>query len=168
VPGLAIEVQGLTRQYGSRVAVDRVSFSVQRGEIFGIIGRNGAGKTTTVECLQGLRRRTGGSIRVLGLDPASQRREPSLRIGSQLQESALPERIKVWEALDLFAGFNHVPTDWHSLLKELGLERDRKTAFANLSGGQQRRGSCGVPESSGESILAWARVLECHMPASAA
>ena len=97
-----VEVAHLEKRYGDYVAVEDVSFTVEEGEIFGILGPNGAGKTTTVECLQGLRTSDGGDLRVLGLDP--RRDTPQLRrlIGSQLQESALPDRLKVWEALSLF------------------------------------------------------------------
>jgi len=90
-----IEVESLVKRYGSNLAVEDVSFEVRQGEIFGLLGPNGAGKTTTVECLQGLRRADGGHLRVLGLDPHEQTGEPRRRIGSQLQESALPDRIKV-------------------------------------------------------------------------
>src|SRR5262249_30205665 len=100
-----IEVNQLHKEYGDHVAVDDVSFTVAKGEIFGILGPNGAGKTTTVECVEGLREPDGGTIRVLGLDPVKDRRELVTRIGVQLQESHLPERLKVWEALDLYSSF---------------------------------------------------------------
>ena len=100
-----IVVDGLTKRYGKLTVVDHISLDVRRGEIFGILGRNGAGKTTTIECLQGLRRADGGRLRVLGLDPLAEAAELRKRIGSQLQESALPARIKVWEALHWFASF---------------------------------------------------------------
>ncbi len=93
-----IEVDGLRKTYGTTVAVDDLSFTVGRGEIFGILGPNGAGKTTTVESLAGLRRPDRGRVRVLGLDPQAQGRELRQRIGLQLQQAALPERIKVREA----------------------------------------------------------------------
>jgi ABC-2 type transport system ATP-binding protein len=98
-----IEVNNLRKRYGSHVAVEDVSFQIRQGEIFGLLGRNGAGKTTTVECLQGLRRADGGRVRVLGLDPQRHSQQLRRRIGCQLQEAALPDRLKVWEALDLFA-----------------------------------------------------------------
>jgi ABC-2 type transport system ATP-binding protein len=135
----AVTVNGLVKVYGRLRAVDGVSFDVRRGEIFGIIGANGSGKTTTIECLQGLRKRDGGSIRVLGLDPASQRDALRHRIGSQLQESALPERLRVWEALDLFASMSPRSRDWRRLAKEWGLWEKRSAAFSDLSGGQQQR-----------------------------
>lgn len=135
----AVDVDGLTKVYGSLRAVDGVSFQVGTGEIFGIIGANGSGKTTTVECLQGLRQRDGGAVSVLGLDPGIQRDALRHRIGSQLQESALPERLKVWEALDLFAALSPRARDWRQLVEEWGLSEKRGTAFSDLSGGQRQR-----------------------------
>jgi ABC-2 type transport system ATP-binding protein len=116
-----------------------VSFTVDRGEIFGILGPNGAGKTTTVEILEGLRRADSGAVRVLGLDPRRERDELTRRVGVQLQESQLPERIKVWEALDLYSSFYPDPANWEELLEELGLADKRNTRFGKLSGGQKQR-----------------------------
>ncbi|MGH9060146.1 MAG: ATP-binding cassette domain-containing protein, partial [Acidimicrobiales bacterium] len=116
-----IEVTELTKRYGNRVAVDGVSFTVERGEIFGILGTNGAGKTTTVECLQGLRTADAGTISVLGLDPMRDRDELHRRVGVQLQESRLPEKLRVREALELFASFYPRPMDVESLLRRLAL-----------------------------------------------
>lgn len=135
----AIDVQGLRKVYGTNVAVDDVTFAVDEGEIFGIIGPNGSGKTTTVECLQGLRVPDAGRLSVLGLDPRREGEALRHRIGSQLQESALPDRIRVWEALDLFAATSPNPGDWRQAMVDWGLERQRNTAFANLSGGQRQR-----------------------------
>lgn len=137
--GAIIEVQGLTKRYGPRTAVEDVSFQVREGEVFGILGPNGAGKTTTVEILQGLRAADAGRIRVLGLDPQRQTRELRRRIGSQLQESALPDRIKVREALDLFASVTPGATDWQVLLDRWGLAEKANATFAGLSGGQRQR-----------------------------
>jgi ABC-2 type transport system ATP-binding protein len=134
-----IEVEGLVKRYGSLVAVDGVTFSVQPQEIFGILGPNGAGKTTTVECLQGLRPADGGSMSVLGLDPGRDAKALRARIGSQLQDSALPDRIKVWEALDLFSSISPRPLPWQHLLDDWGLAAKRNARFASLSGGQQQR-----------------------------
>ncbi len=134
-----IEVENLRKTYGSTVAVDDVSFQVAEGEIFGLLGPNGAGKTTTVECLQGLRRPDAGRIQVLGLDPQSEAQALRRRIGSQLQESALPDRIKVWEALDLFASFTPGASDWQLLMEQWGLADKRNAAFSSLSGGQRQR-----------------------------
>jgi ABC-2 type transport system ATP-binding protein len=119
--------------------VDDISFEVGEGEIFGLLGPNGAGKTTTVECLQSLRRPDGGKVQVLGLDPQSDGKTLRRLIGSQLQESALPDRIKVWEALDLFASFLPNSPDWQVLLDQWGLTDKRKTSFSSLSGGQRQR-----------------------------
>jgi ABC-2 type transport system ATP-binding protein len=119
--GPVIEVNNLRKRYGSHVAVADVSFQVHQGEIFGLLGRNGAGKTTTVECLQGLRRADGGRVRVLGLDPQRHTQQLRRRIGCQLQEAALPDRLRVWEALDLFASLTSVETDWQVLMDQWGL-----------------------------------------------
>jgi ABC-2 type transport system ATP-binding protein len=134
-----ISVNRLHKAYGSVVAVDEVCFEVNGGEIFGLLGPNGAGKTTTVECIQGLRDPTSGSIRILGLDPITQRGEVRRRIGSQLQESALPDRLKVWEALDLFASATGGSGDWRQLMDEWGLSEHAGKAFGSLSGGQRQR-----------------------------
>jgi ABC-2 type transport system ATP-binding protein len=137
--GSVIEVDNLRKRYGSRVAVEDVSFQVRQGEIFGLLGRNGAGKTTTVECLQGLRRADGGRVRVLGLDPQRHTQQLRRRIGCQLQEAALPDRLKVWEALDLFASLAPGGPDWRVLMDQWGLTDRRAASFAGLSGGQRQR-----------------------------
>jgi len=134
-----IEVQDLRKVYGSVVAVDSTSFTVNEGEIFGMVGPNGAGKTTTIECLEGLRRPDNGSARLLGMDPHAQRQTIAQRVGVQLQESALPVRLKVWEVLDLFAALYHRAVDWRPLLEQLGLAEKRNAAFGKLSGGQKQR-----------------------------
>ena len=134
-----VQVEELRKVYGSVVAVDDVSFRVYEGEIFGLVGPNGAGKTTTIECIEGLRRPDSGKVEVLGLDP--QRDGYTLRehIGVQLQEAMLQDRIKVWEALDLFASFYPVSKDWETLLEKLGLAEKRNAHFDKLSGGQKQR-----------------------------
>jgi ABC-2 type transport system ATP-binding protein len=134
-----IEVTDLTKRYGDRLAVDRVSFAVEEGEIFGILGPNGAGKTTTVESIAGLRTPDTGTIRVLGLDPRADREQLRLRVGVQLQESELPAAITVGEALELFAAFYPHPVDQSKLLDDLGLAEKRNTQFKHLSGGQKQR-----------------------------
>jgi ABC-2 type transport system ATP-binding protein len=134
-----IEVRNLRKTYGTTVAVDEISFEVKEGEIYGLLGPNGAGKTTTVECLQALRQPDSGSINVLGLDPCTQSQELRHRIGSQLQESALPDRMKVWEALDLFASVTPDALDWRVLLEQWGLAEKRRASFSSLSGGQRQR-----------------------------
>ncbi|GAA3795539.1 ABC transporter ATP-binding protein [Sphaerisporangium flaviroseum] len=134
-----IEIEGLRKSYKSGRAVDGVSLRVERGEIFGIAGPNGAGKTTVVECASGLRGRDGGTLRVLGLDPGSDRRELLQRIGVQLQEAALPDAIKVGEALRMYASFYDKPADWRALMDEWGLADKRRAGFAGLSGGWKQR-----------------------------
>ena len=134
-----IEVSDLRKHYGSRQAVDGVSFAVEEGEIFGILGPNGAGKTTTVESIAGLRTPDSGTISVLGLDPRRDRERLRTLVGVQLQESELPERITVREAVDLFASFYAEPSDPRELIGDLGLDDQRRTAYKNLSGGQKQR-----------------------------
>jgi ABC-2 type transport system ATP-binding protein len=136
---VVIEVQNLHKEYKDTVAVDDVSFAVNEGEIFGILGRNGAGKTTTVECVEGLRQADRGSVSVLGLDPQHDRAELTQLLGVQLQDSQLPDRLKVAEALDLYSSFYRDPADWRELLEMLGLQDKAGTPFRKLSGGQKQR-----------------------------
>ncbi|WP_433558647.1 ABC transporter ATP-binding protein [Pseudonocardia xinjiangensis] len=134
-----IEVDHLHKRYRDQVAVHDVSFSVEEGEIFGVLGRNGAGKTTTVECIEGLRSPDGGSISVLGLDPGRDRAALRRVLGIQLQASELPEKLRVGEALELYASFYPSPLDPGELLERWGLAAKRDTTFGNLSGGQKQR-----------------------------
>jgi ABC-2 type transport system ATP-binding protein len=136
---VVVSVDHLRVRYGDTLAVDDVSLSINRGEIFGILGPNGAGKTTTVEAIGGLRRPDGGSISVLGLDALRNRPELRQRVGIQLQASELPEKLRVGEALELFASFYDDPADPDRLLRLLGLEAKRDDRFAHLSGGQRQR-----------------------------
>ncbi len=134
-----ISVENLHKSYGDVVAADDVSFTVQPGEIFGIIGPNGAGKTTIVESLIGLREPDGGLVRVMDMNPHTQGRNLRQRIGIQLQEAVLPDQIKVWEALDLFASYYNHTVDWNSLLEQWGLSEKKNSRFGQLSGGQKQR-----------------------------
>ncbi len=134
-----IEVRGLTKRYGVQAVVDDISFHVDRGEIFGILGPNGAGKTTAVECLEGLRKRDGGEVRILGLDPRTDAHRLHQRIGVQLQETQLPEKLRVREALELYASFYPDPADWRELLGRWGLTGKANASFGKLSGGQKQR-----------------------------
>jgi ABC-2 type transport system ATP-binding protein len=134
-----VTVKNLRKTYGKTIAVDDISFEIVEGEIFGFLGPNGAGKTTTVECLQSLRHPESGEIRIIGLDPAHNAMAVRQQIGSQLQESALPDRIKVWEALDLFASVSSNAADWRILLEQWGLTEKRNANFGSLSGGQRQR-----------------------------
>lgn len=134
-----IEVTNLRKRYRDHVAVHDVSFTVEQGEIFGIVGPNGAGKTTTVECIEGLRTPDGGSISVLGLDPRRDRDELRQHVGVQLQQSELPEKLKVGEALELYSSFYRTPASGEHLMNLLGLADKRDTRFGKLSGGQKQR-----------------------------
>jgi ABC-2 type transport system ATP-binding protein len=134
-----LSVEGLRKVYGSVIAVDGLSFEVLEGEIFGMVGPNGAGKTTTIECIEGLRKPDGGQIEVFGLDPLKQDKTLRQKVGVQLQESALQDRLKVWEALDLFASFYDRSIDWNALLDRLNLTEKKNTPFDKLSGGQKQR-----------------------------
>jgi ABC-2 type transport system ATP-binding protein len=134
-----IEIRNLHKRYGGRVAVDDVSFGVEEGEIVGVIGPNGAGKTTTVECVAGLRVPDGGSVSVLGLDPLRDRAAVREVLGVQLQATRLPEKLRVGEAVALFASFYARPADGDALLERWALAEHRRTPYAALSGGQQQR-----------------------------
>jgi ABC-2 type transport system ATP-binding protein len=135
-----IQVSEVRKTYGATVAVDEVSFEVNDGEIFGLIGPNGAGKTTTMECIEGLRRPNRGTISVLGLDPFRDVYKLQERIGVQLQQAQLQKRIKVWEAVDLWASlYRKKAVDAKLLLEQLGLADKRNAWFMNLSGGQKQR-----------------------------
>ncbi|MEU8114424.1 ABC transporter ATP-binding protein [Micromonospora sp. NPDC048947] len=134
-----IEVTHLKKRYGDLVAVDDVSLAVEAGEIFGVLGPNGAGKTTTVECVAGLRVPDGGGVSVLGLDPRRDAAQLRQRVGVQLQESQLPDRLRVAEALELYASFYRNPADPAELIDKLGLGDKRNTAYKKLSGGQKQR-----------------------------
>jgi ABC-2 type transport system ATP-binding protein len=134
-----IEVTDLVKQYSDVRAVDNISFSIQPGEVFGMLGPNGAGKTTTIECIEGLRKPDQGQIRVMGMDPREDGYRLREQIGIQFQSAALPDRIKVWEALDLFASFYKRSVDSEELLTKMGLEEKRNAYIAKLSGGQKQR-----------------------------
>ena len=133
-----IEAKDFRKTYGNYVAVNGISFDVKQGEIFGLLGPNGAGKTSTLECLEGLRTPDGGSLRVAGLDPASESRKLRNLIGVQLQSAGLPESITPDEAMKFFCAYHNVAPRF-DLLERLGLTEKRKTQFYELSAGQQRR-----------------------------
>lgn len=134
-----IEVENLVKRYGDHTAVDGVSFAVEQGEIFGILGPNGAGKTTTVECVEGLRSPDGGHIRVCGIDPRRDTGELRQLLGVQLQESELPDKLKVGEAMELYSSFYREPVDWRELIETLRLTDKVNSQFRRLSGGQKQR-----------------------------
>ena len=136
---LAVQVASLRKLYGDVVAVDDVSFEVERGGIFCVIGPNGAGKTTAIECLEGLRRPDGGSVLVAGMDPMTDRARVVHKIGVQLQDVGIPPRMKAREALDLFAALYRTSIPLSELSGELGLDGSLSKQYGSLSGGQKRR-----------------------------
>jgi ABC-2 type transport system ATP-binding protein len=139
MPEPILQVDNLVKSYGDVQAVRGVSFSVEEGEVFGLLGPNGAGKTSTVEILEGLRDPDSGFVRVCGLDPQVSSRELKHEIGASLQSTSLPDKIKVIEALRLFASFYRRRRDPEELLKRFGLEEKRNAYYSKLSGGQKQR-----------------------------
>src|SRR5215472_5303117 len=133
----AVTVRGLRKSYGARMVVDGLDLDVPAGEIVGLIGANGAGKTTTVECVQGLRKPDSGQLNVLGFNPVTQAEQLRPLVGSQLQDSALPDRLRVAEALDLFS--TQRARDGGELLEQFGLAKRRRSVFSSLSGGERQR-----------------------------
>jgi ABC-2 type transport system ATP-binding protein len=134
-----IEVHNLTKHYGPVQALRGVSFEVQEGEVFGLLGPNGAGKTSTVEILEGLRPPDGGIVSVCGLDPQTPGDAFKQEIGAVLQATALPDKLRVGEAISMFASFYKRRRDPAALLKRFGLEEKRNTFYSQLSGGQKQR-----------------------------
>jgi len=135
----ALELSNLSKHYGAKRAVDGLSLHVSQGEIFGILGPNGAGKTTTVECAEGLRRPDGGRVRIFGIDPYRDRARARQLVGVQLQDSQLPDKLTVAEALALYASCYPRHADPEELMHRLGLTDKRDTRFRKLSGGQRQR-----------------------------
>jgi ABC-2 type transport system ATP-binding protein len=134
-----IEVSNLRKSYRDLRVLEDVTFSVEPGEIFGIVGPNGAGKTTTVESIAGIRFPDAGTIRVLGLDPRRDRAALRLRLGVQLQSGDLPDKMRVGEALSLYASFYPDPADPEKLLADFGLDGHRRAYYSKLSGGLKQR-----------------------------
>ena len=134
-----IQVEALHKSYGDFAAVKGIDFEVRAGEVFGLLGPNGAGKTSTVEILEGLRTRTSGRVSVLGFDPEVQTTELKDRVGVCLQATNLQEKLKVCEAMELFAAFYTRTVDGDQLLKRLQLWEKRDSYYSKLSGGQKQR-----------------------------
>lgn len=136
---IAARVEHLQLAYGPVQAVRDVTFDVQAGELLAVIGANGSGKTSTMECLEGLRRPTKGTVELLGCDPCQNRKDLYRRVGVQLQASEYPEKIKVNELCRLFSSFYEHPADWRRLLGQLGLEEKAGRMVRKLSGGEKQR-----------------------------
>lgn len=134
-----LQVENLFKSYGHVEAVRGVNFSVEEGEVFGLLGPNGAGKTSTVEILEGLRDLDSGRVSVCGLDPQRDSQALKHEIGAALQSTSLPDKLRVMEALRLFAGFYKRRRNPEELLKRFGLEEKRNTFYSQLSGGQKQR-----------------------------
>jgi ABC-2 type transport system ATP-binding protein len=134
-----IQVENLYKSYGSVEALRGVSFAVAQGEVFGLLGPNGAGKTTTVEILEGMRTPDSGTARVCGLDPEKSGEQFKQRIGAVLQSTSLPDKLRVHEALELFANFYKRRADTEQLIKRFQLEEKRGAYYSTLSGGQKQR-----------------------------
>jgi ABC-2 type transport system ATP-binding protein len=139
MPNSILQVENLVKRYGDVQAVSGVSFSVEEGEVFGLLGPNGAGKTTTVEILEGLRNLDSGRVSVCGLDPQRDSSALKHEIGAALQSTSLPDKLRVIEALRLFASFYKRGRKPDELLKRFGLEEKRNTFYSQLSGGQKQR-----------------------------
>ena len=139
VESLAVRCEGLTKRYGDVVAVNGLSLHVRRGECFGLLGPNGAGKTTTIEILEGLLTPDAGEVDVLGLRWGTDDRELRQRLGVQLQETQLAEKLTVEETLRLFRSFYHRGRTVDELLSIIELESKRRSWVGKLSGGQKQR-----------------------------
>lgn len=135
---IVLSVRDFRKVYGDTVAVDNISFDVQRGEVFGLLGPNGAGKTSTLECLEGIRQPDGGALNILGVDPVREARKLYNLIGVQLQSSGLPADMQVDEAMKFFCAYHGVAPRY-DLLERLGLEEKKHSQYRTLSAGQQRR-----------------------------
>jgi ABC-2 type transport system ATP-binding protein len=148
-----ISVEGLHKSYGAVEAVRGIDLEVGAGEVFGLLGPNGAGKTTTIEILEGLRPRTSGKVSVLGFDPAIQMNEVKDRIGVCLQATNLPDKMKVYEALELFSAF-YTRTAYHNrILHRLQLSEKKDAFYKSLSGGQKQRVALGLALLNDPTLL---------------
>ena len=135
----AVFVQGLTKVYDGKTAVDHLSFSVQSGTVFGLLGANGAGKSTTIECILGTKQADAGTVRLLGQDPKKSRRALFQRIGVQFQEGDYEKEIKVSELCEEIASLYRKPADWRALCVQFGIGEKTGMSVKNLSGGERQR-----------------------------
>lgn len=136
---VVLEVSNLTKSYGELVAIHNLSLTVERGEIFGLLGHNGAGKSSTIECILGTKKFNEGNITLLGMDPVKDRKKVFQRVGVQLQESSYQDKIKVKEVCDITYSLYTNPLDYEELLKDFKLYDKRNCFMAELSGGQKQR-----------------------------
>ena len=134
-----IKVDGLTKCYGKKTAVDQLSFEVDKGEIFGLLGHNGAGKTTTIECILGTRKMDFGSAEILGMDPTRDRKKLFEKLGVQFQQANFQDKIRVWEICEVTSALYKKPLDYKNLLKTFGLEGMEKRTVSELSGGERQK-----------------------------
>jgi len=150
---VAVEVTDLRKAYGSVQAVRGISFTVAEGEVFALLGPNGAGKTTTVEILEGFRKRDGGSVSVLGVDPASGDRKLKQQMGIVLQTTGVDPYLTVAETIDMFRGYYPKPRTLDEVLKLVGLEEKRDSRVTKLSGGQRRRLDVAIALAGDPAVL---------------
>jgi ABC-2 type transport system ATP-binding protein len=134
-----LEVENLLKRYGSLTAVKGISFSVKKGEIFGLLGHNGAGKTTAIECILGTRRPDGGCVRLLGMDPAENRKKVFARVGVQFQDTRFQDKLRVREACEVTASLYPHTQDWHVLLDRFFLGGRKDAVISSLSGGERQK-----------------------------
>ena len=134
-----LRIQNISKNYGQVQAVKNLSLSVEKGEVFGLLGHNGAGKTTTIECILGIKKTDSGTVSLLGMEPNQNRKELFSRVGVQFQESAYQERIKVHELCGLFTALYANPLSYKELLAEFGLMEKEKAYVSSLSGGQRQK-----------------------------
>ncbi len=136
---MIIEVSHLKKKFGSKVAVDDLSFTVQKGEVFGLLGHNGAGKTTTINCILGLKRHDGGNAKILGMEATKSRRQLFEKVGVQLQQSCYQDKIKVEELCEETAVLYKEPADYHELLEQFSLSQFKEQYVSSLSGGEKQK-----------------------------
>lgn len=134
-----VSCAAVSRNFGSFTALEDVSFEVREGEVFGVVGPNGAGKTTLLNCLEGLDRPSSGRVEVLGFDPVRDQHSLVQQIGVQLQSAALPPRLTVQDALELYSAFYERPRPWRELLTDLGIKDKANARVDRLSGGERQR-----------------------------
>ena len=134
-----IKVEQLTKSYGALTAVDRLSLSVDRGTVFGLLGANGAGKSTAIECILGTKKADSGSVSILGLNPGADRRKLFERVGVQFQVANYQDKITLWELCQVTTSLYRQPADPAALLDKFGLSGRKRCPVKELSGGQRQR-----------------------------